>query len=106
MVSTTYPAPITVGSCLLTSAAYDLSKGIGWYLTGTMKLPSAPAAPVASPKLPKKIKRKGKTVLLKKAVVTNAGQTATSTVTWSTKKRARRAVMIGTRALRSASPAR
>ena len=43
----------------------------------------------ATVKVPKKVKRKGKTVLLKKAVVTNAGQKATAKVTWSTKKKAR-----------------
>ena len=93
VVSTTYPAPTTAGSCLLTSAAYDLSKGMGWYLTGTMKLPGGtPVTPASRPprsKLPKKVKRKGKTVLLKKAVVTNAGQKATAKVTWSTKKSAK-----------------
>jgi len=65
---------------------------MGWYLTGTMTLPSA--APViqkqtAVVKVPKKVKRKGKTVLLKKAVVTNAGQKADAKVTWSTKKSAK-----------------
>ena len=39
--------------------------------------------------LAKKVKRTGKTVLLKRAVVTNAGRKATAKVTWSTKKRAR-----------------
>jgi hypothetical protein len=66
---------------------------MGWFLTGTMTLPSAPVPPVvqkqtATVKVPKTIKAKGKTVLLKKAVVTNAGQTATANVTWSTKKKA------------------
>ena len=88
MASTTYPAPTTTGSCLLTNAAYDLSKGVGWYLTGTMHLPTAPKPQTASPKPPKRIKPKGKTVLLKKAVVTNAGQEATAEVTWSTNKKA------------------
>ena len=88
VASTTYPAPTTTGSCLLTNAAYDLSKGVGWYLTGTMHLPTAPKPQTASPKPPKRIKPKGKTVLLKKTVVTNAGQTATAKVTWSTKKSA------------------
>ena len=89
MASTTYPAPTTTGSCLLTNAAYDLSKGVGWYLTGTMHLPTAPKPQTASPKPPKRIKPKGKTVLLKKAVVTNAGQTATAKLSWSTKKSAK-----------------
>ena len=93
VVSTTYTAPAATGSCLLLNAAYDLSKGMGWYLTGSMTLPSAPIPPVvqkqtATVKVPKKVKRTGKTVLLKKAVVTNAGQTSTAKVTWSTKKKA------------------
>ncbi len=48
-----------------------------------------PQAQTATVKLPKKIKAKGKTVLLKKAVVTNAGQKATAKLTWSTKKSAK-----------------
>ena len=93
VVSTSYTAPAATGSCLLVNAAYDLSKGMGWYLTGTMTLPSAPVPPVvqkqtATVKVPKKVKRNGKTVLLKKAVVTNAGQEARAKVTWSTKKKA------------------
>ena len=94
VVSTSDTTPAATGSCLLLNAAYDLSKGMGWYLTGTMSLPSAPTpAPVtqkqtATVKVPKKVKRTGKTVLLKKAVVTNANQTATTKVTWSTRKKA------------------
>ena len=91
VVSTSYTAPAATGSCLLVNAAYDLSKGMGWYLTGTMSLPSAPPViqkQTAQVKVPKKVKRTGKTVLLKKAVVTNAGQKATAKVTWSTKKKA------------------
>lgn len=86
---TNYPEPATTGSCLLTNAAYDLSKGIGWFLTGTMQLPTAVKPQTASPKLPKTIKPKGKTVLLKKALVTHAGQQATSKLTWSKKKGAK-----------------
>ena len=94
VVSTSDTTPAATGSCLLLNAAYDLSKAMGWYLTGTMSLPSAPTpAPVtqkqtATVKVPKKVKRTGKTVLLKKAVVTNANQTATTKVTWSTRKKA------------------
>ena len=91
VVSTSYTAPAATGSCLLLNAAYDLSKGMGWYLTGTMTLPSPPPViqqQTATVKVPKKVKRNGKTVLLKKAVVTNAGQEATAKVTWSTKKKA------------------
>lgn len=97
VVSTSYTAPAATGSCLLVNAAYDLSKGMGWYLTGTMTLPGVTPVPVvpvvqkqtATVKVPKKVKRKGKTVLLKKAVVTNAGQRAVAKVTWSTKKKAK-----------------
>ena len=97
VVSTTYGAPnaidVTPAGCLATNIAYDLSQGMGWYFTGTMQLPGGNVVPVpaeqtATVKLPKKIKAKGKTVVLKKPVVTNAGQTATATLTWSTKKRA------------------
>jgi len=96
VASTTYAAPnaidVTPAGCLAANPAYDLSKGMGWYLTGTMTLPSAkpvPKAQTATVKLPKKIKPEGKTVLLKKAVVTNAGQTATAKLNWSTKKSAK-----------------
>ena len=93
VASTTYAAPnaidVTPAGCLAANIAYDLSKGMGWYLTGTMTVPGAPAAQTAIVKLPKKIKPKGKTVLLKKPVVTNAGQKATAKLTWSTKKSAK-----------------
>ena len=98
VVSTTYAAPnaidVTVAGCLATNIAYDLSKGMGWFLTGTMELPGGnvvpiPSAQTATVKLPKKIKPKGKTVLLKKPVVTNAGQKATAKLSWSTKKSAK-----------------
>lgn len=48
-----------------------------------------PMAQTAKFTLAKKVKYLGKTVLLKKAVVTNASQTATAKVTWSTKKSAK-----------------
>ena len=69
---------------------------MGWYLTGTMTLPAPAVPPVvqqhkqtAKIKVPKRIKAQGKTMLLKKAVVTNAAQKATATVTWSTRKKAK-----------------
>ncbi len=93
VVSTTYSAPnaidVTPAGCLAVNTAYDLSQGTGWFLTGTMELPGAPMAQTATVKLPKKIKPKGKTVLLKKPVVTNAGQKATAKLSWSTKKSAK-----------------
>ncbi len=85
VVSTSYNQPAESGQCLLANAAYDLSQGMGWYLTGTLELPGAPVAQTATVKVPKTIKAKGKTVLLKQAVVTNAGQTATAKLSWSTK---------------------
>ena len=93
VVSTSDTTPAATGSCLLLNAAYDLSKGMGWYLTGTMTLPAPPVPPLAQKqtatvKVAKKVMRTGKTVLLKKAVVTNANQTATTKVTWSTRKKA------------------
>ena len=67
---------------------------MGWHLTGTMTLPGVTPAPVvqkqtAAVRVPKKVKRNGTTVLLGKAVVTNAGQRASAKVTWSTKKSAK-----------------
>ena len=47
------------------------------------------AAQTATVKVPKRITAKGATVVLKKAVVTNAGQKATSRLTWSPKKSAK-----------------
>ncbi len=93
VVSTTYAAPnaidVTPAGCLATNIAYDLSQGMGWFLTGTVQLPGAPLPQTAKVKLPNKIKPKGKTVLLKKPVVTNAGQRATAKLNWSTKKSAK-----------------
>lgn len=54
--------------------------------TGT---PKPKQAQTASVKLPRTVKPAGKTVLLKKAVITNADQKAAAKVTWSTKKAAR-----------------
>ena len=51
--------------------------------------PAVTAAQTAVVKVPKRLKAKGATVVLKKAVVTNAGQKATSRLTWSTKKSAK-----------------
>ncbi len=91
VVSTSaYPLiPALNATCLrLAAVDYNLLKGASWYLTGTMTLPTEPAvaavrAQTAKVSLPKRIKAKGKTVLLKQAVRTNAGQKAKSTVTWS-----------------------
>lgn len=88
VASTSYGTPAQSGDCLTVNAAYDLSKGLGWYLTGTMSLPAAPVAQTAKVKLPNKLKAAGKTVLLDEAVVTNAGQSATAKLSWSTRRRA------------------
>ena len=91
VVSTSaYPLiPQISATCLrLAAVDHDLLQGASWYLTGMMTLPQEPAASPARPqtakvKLPKRIKAKGKTVLLTKAVRTNAGQKLKPTVTWS-----------------------
>lgn len=84
-----YPAiPALNATCLrLAAQDYDLLKGASWYITGTMTLPSKPPdivvqAQRAAVRLPHRIKPKGKTVLLKAPVVTNAGQQAKVEVTW------------------------
>ncbi len=95
------PAPGS--SCGAVNVAYDVSKGMGWYLSGYLIIPGgqAPVIPPpaeggsdikvqeASVKTPKKIAKSGKTVILQKAVKTNAGQKATAKLTWSTKKSAK-----------------
>ena len=87
VVSTSYTAPTQSGlDCPSFGDAYDLTKGMGWYLTGTLSLPSTPVAQTAKVKVAKKIAAKGRTVLMKKAVTTNAGRTARAKLTWSTKK--------------------
>ena len=91
VVSTSaYPViPSINATCLrLAAVDYNLLKGASWYLTGSMALTQKPAvaavrAQTAKVKLPKRIKAKGKTVLLQRAVRTNAGQKAKPKVTWS-----------------------
>ena len=39
VVTTACPPPAQSGNCPSVNTAYDLSKGVGWYLTGTMELP-------------------------------------------------------------------
>ncbi len=91
VVSTSaYPLiPAINATCLrLSTVDYNVLKGASWYLTGTMTLPHKPTvaparAQTATVKLPKRIKAKGKTVLLKHSVMTDAGQKLMAEVTWS-----------------------
>ncbi len=68
---------------------FDLTKPIGFYFVGTMTLPPPDAPQTATVKVAKKVKKSGKTILLKKAVATNIGQKATAKVSWSPKKSAK-----------------
>lgn len=58
-------------------------------MTSTQQTSTQKLAQTAKVKVAKKVKAKGKTVLLKKAVITNAGLKAKAKVTWSTKKSAK-----------------
>ena len=86
------PFPSLNATCLRWGTVdYNLLKGVDWYLTGSLNVPPGTPTPppivprkqTAKVKLPKEIAAKGKTVLLKQAVTTNAGQRATPTVKWS-----------------------
>ena len=74
--------------CDLADEYLDLSRGVGWYLDGSLEV-TPDVVPVvkqtASVKPPARIKRKGRTVLLKRPVVTNAKQRAKVSVRWGTK---------------------
>jgi hypothetical protein len=74
--------------CALADDYLDLNRGVGWYLGGSLEVTPAVVPVVkqtASVKLPDRIKRKGRTVLLKRPVVTNAKQRAKVSVRWGTK---------------------
>lgn len=89
-VAGTSAAPSLSGACTkVQTEAFDVSQPIGFYFVGTMTLPPPDAAQTATPKVAKKVKKSGKSVLLKRAVVTNIGQKATAKVTWSPKKNAK-----------------
>ena len=75
--------PVTSREVVIPPPVLDL------FIAMTKIEPPVPQPQTANVKVPKKIKFKGKTVLLKKAVVTNAGQTAKVKVSWSTKKSAK-----------------
>ena len=92
-VAGTSAAPALQGKlCALAGDFLDLSRGIGWYLDGSLTVDAPTAAPraqTAAVKLPSRIKSKGRTVLLTGPVATNAGQTAKVSVRWGTKRTAK-----------------
>ena len=92
-VAGTSPAPVLQGTlCKLAADYVDLARGLGWYLDGSLDvIPAASVdlAQTASVELPARIKRKGRTVLLKAPVVTSANQEAVAAVTWGTKRSAK-----------------
>lgn len=80
-------------ACARANDYIDFSKGLGVYSTGLLMLDSggsggAAGAQTATVNTPKKLKRKGTTVILPSAVTTNAGQKAVASLTWSPKKSA------------------
>lgn len=92
-VAGTSAPPATTGVlCDLAADTLDLSRGIGWYFDGT--LTTQPGVPSLLPqsadaKLPSRVKRKGRTVLVGQPLVTNAGQQVSASVTWGTTKSAK-----------------
>ncbi len=88
---TSTTAPTLQGNACQQAASYlDLSRGVGVFATGQMTFGgtssgASAGAQTATFQTPKKIKRKGTTVILGKAVTTSAGQKAVATLTWSTK---------------------
>ena len=92
-VAGTSAPPTTSGAlCALAADTLDLSRGIGWYFDGT--LTTVPGVPSVLPqsadlKLPSRIKRKGRTVLVRGPLVTNAGQAVSARVTWGKRKSAK-----------------
>lgn len=91
-VAGTSAPPATSGTlCALADDVVDLSRGIGWYFDGTLS--AGPGVPSLLPqsvdaKLPKRVKRKGRTVLVSSPLVTNAGQKVSAKVTWGVRKSA------------------
>jgi hypothetical protein len=91
---TSTSAPVLAGSaCAQASSYLDLARGVGVYASGSLTLGgtssgASAGAQTAAFRAPAAIKPKGTTVILRKAVTTNAGQKATATVSWSTKKSA------------------
>ena len=87
-VAGTAAAPTLTGKlCARADEFLDLTRGIGWYWRGTLSITASGArAQTASVKLPERIRQKGRTTLLKRPVVTNAGQTASVRVSWGTSR--------------------
>jgi hypothetical protein len=91
-VAGTSSPTLTGGLCAFADDYLDLSRGLGWYLDGSLALAPSVAgaiAQTASVRLPARIKRKGRTVLLTGPVVTNANQAAAAALTWGTKRSAK-----------------
>ncbi len=94
LAGTSAGAPELSGSACAQAAEYvDLSKGVGIYLEGALTVSDtasggATGAQTAVLRTPAAIRSKGKTVLLPRAVRTNAGQVATASVSWSPRKAA------------------
>lgn len=96
LAGTTTTPPTFEGTSNLCAQAQefvDFTRGLGFYLTGTMTISQPATGGVVGAQTavfdgPTKIKRKGRTVLLSKPVITNAGQQAAVTVRWSRSKAA------------------
>lgn len=77
--------------CALAGNYLDLSHGMGWYLDGLLAITpgtSPTRAQTATVRLPDRIKGRGRTVLMRVPVRTNAGQQAMAKVTWGTSRAA------------------
>ena len=91
--TSTSPPILTGSACAQATSYLDLSRGVGVYAAGVLTLGgtstgASAGAQTATFDAPKRIARKGSTVILRRTVMTNAGQRATATLSWSTKKSA------------------
>lgn len=92
-VAGTSAPPATSGAlCALAADTLDLNRGIGWYFDGV--LTTQPGVPSLLPQdvnaeLPRRVKRKGRTVLVDGPLVTSAGQPVATRVTWGKTKSAK-----------------
>lgn len=96
VAATSATAPTLTGAaCGKASENLDLSKGVGWYLDGFLQTGpgTAPQAGLAKQKAavkyPKRLAARGRTVILKRTVVTNAGLKATARLTWGIRRSAK-----------------